>query len=197
MKKILSEFIGTLILSLVVFLSLTQQFFIPTPILAALVLTLFVFTIGGISGCHLNPAVTIGLWSLKKIDRLSAIKYIIGQLLAGLLIFLIHKKLNLPFPAGSEIFITELLFELLGMIIFTFGIAAVVYKSVPDEISGFVVGGSLLLGITLSALGGGAGILNPAVGVGLGVSHIEYYAVEIVGSILGFQLYKYLQTNKK
>ncbi|MGL5971932.1 MAG: aquaporin Z [Cetobacterium sp.] len=41
------------------------------------------FAIGHISGCHLNPAVTIGLVVAGKADKKEAVPYIISQVLGG------------------------------------------------------------------------------------------------------------------
>lgn len=41
------------------------------------------YTIGHISGCHLNPAVTIGLVVAGKAEKKDAIPYIISQVLGG------------------------------------------------------------------------------------------------------------------
>ena len=41
------------------------------------------YSIGHISGCHLNPAVSIGLWSAGRFDKGELIPYIIVQLLGG------------------------------------------------------------------------------------------------------------------
>src|SRR5688572_14488110 len=60
------------------------------PLVAGIVLGLFVYTIGGISGAHINPAVTVGLWSVKKIDSVQAVWYIIAQLVGAALAMYAH-----------------------------------------------------------------------------------------------------------
>src|SRR2546428_13151991 len=42
------------------------------------------YAIGHISGCHLNPAVTIGLWTGKRIPASDLLPYIVAQGLAGI-----------------------------------------------------------------------------------------------------------------
>lgn len=60
-------------------------------------LLLLVYAIGPISGCHVNPAVTIGQLAMGRIPWLSAVYYIVAQLIGGLLsgavIFAIAKDL--------------------------------------------------------------------------------------------------------
>ncbi|MEV4233809.1 aquaporin [Nocardia sp. NPDC049737] len=61
-------------------------------------LLFLVYAIGPISGCHVNPAVTVGQLLLGRLSVISAVGYVIAQLiggfLAGLVLFAIAK--NLP-----------------------------------------------------------------------------------------------------
>ena len=41
------------------------------------------FAIGHISGCHLNPAVSFGLWAGGRFDGKELLPYIIAQVLGG------------------------------------------------------------------------------------------------------------------
>jgi aquaporin Z len=43
------------------------------------------YAIGGISGCHINPAVTVGLLTAGRIDAKDAVGYIIAQILGAIL----------------------------------------------------------------------------------------------------------------
>src|SRR5271163_592220 len=50
-----------------------------------LTLLTMAFTIGTISGCHINPAVTIGLWAGKRFPGREVPHYILAQVLGGIL----------------------------------------------------------------------------------------------------------------
>jgi glycerol uptake facilitator-like aquaporin len=192
MKKYIAELLGTFTLALVVGLSLKIAFPVSTPILAGLVLLLFVYTIGHISGTHINPAVTIGAWSIGKITVSEAVMYIISQAIgAGLALMLISQTVGL---ASVPVVMSWGVFgaELLGTFFFAFGIASVIYGKTPGVASGVVIGGSLLLGITVAALLGSNGILNPAVAFGIASFNWAYLLGPIVGSVAGMQAYKYV-----
>lgn len=92
MKKLLAEFIGTLWLVLggcgsavlaAGFPELGIGFAGVALAFGLSVLTM-VYAIGHISGCHLNPAVSIGLWMGGRFDAKDLIPYIIAQVLGGL-----------------------------------------------------------------------------------------------------------------
>jgi len=192
MKKYIVEALGAGLLTLVVLLSLVSDFPVSTPVLAGLVLGLLVYSIGHISGAHINPAVTVGIWSLNKISSRDAGFYIVAQVLgAGAAMLLVDRVMGLPglsVTAGGDI----LLAEVLGTFFFTFGIAAIVLEKASSQVSGLLIGGSLLLGITIAATLGSNGILNPAVAWGIGSLNWAYIFGPLLGSVLGMQAYKYI-----
>jgi aquaporin Z len=49
-----------------------------------LTLLTMAYAIGHISGCHLNPAVTLGLWTAKRVPKNDVLPYIIAQLLGAI-----------------------------------------------------------------------------------------------------------------
>lgn len=197
MKKYIAELVGTFTLTLIVTLSLSGTFPVATPVLAGLTLALFVYTIGHISGCHINPGVTIGAWSIGKIRAQETIFYIVSQFIgAGLAVLLIKGldraifvvNIDLGHPATFAIGLAEFV----GMVLFTFGIASVIYKKIPEAVSGLVIGGSLLLGIALAVLMGSSGFLNPAVAFGANSLDLAYLCGPILGGVAGMWLYKFV-----
>lgn len=199
-KKYLAEGVGTFALSFVVLAAVSSILVLPVavPVIAGLTLGLFVYTIGAISGCHINPAVTLGLLSIKKISPKDAGLYIVAQLLgAGVALVLAQTLFVIESPlVAGEVALSIFAAEMLGAFFFCFGIASVVYGKVQDSASGLVIGGSLLLGILISSLAGASGILNPAVALALNSVSLVYVLAPIVGAVLGFQAYRFLVESK-
>ena len=89
MKKYLAEMVGTFVL---VFggcgsavLAGEQIGFLGVSIAFGLTLLAMAYAIGHISGCHINPAVTVGLLVSKKMDARDVVGYIVGQIIGGIL----------------------------------------------------------------------------------------------------------------
>ncbi len=194
MKKLLAELLGTFALSLAVGLSLTGALHVATPVIAALTLGLFVYTVGHISGAHLNPAVTIGVWSVRKIGLRDAVSYIIAQLVGAYIALLVVSTIIPDFAIASPMGMPAFWGEILGSFFFIFGVAAVVHNKVAPNLSGAVIGFSLFLGISLaSALSGG--VLNPAVALGTGTFSLPYILGPLVGGVLAMGAFRFLSSS--
>ena len=92
MKKYTAEFIGTFVLVLggcgsAVLAAGYPELgigFAGVALAFGLTVLTMVYAIGHISGCHLNPAVSIGLWIGGRFDRKDLLPYIVAQVLGGI-----------------------------------------------------------------------------------------------------------------
>ncbi|MCK5741529.1 MAG: aquaporin, partial [Chlorobi bacterium] len=92
MKKLAAEFIGTLWLVLggcgsAVFAAAFPELgigFVGVALAFGLTVVTMAYAIGHISGCHLNPAVSIGLWAGGRFDKKELLPYIVAQVLGGI-----------------------------------------------------------------------------------------------------------------
>ena len=92
MKKLVAEFIGTLWLvlggcgSAVLAAGFPEVGigFVGVSLAFGLTVVTMAYAIGHISGCHLNPAVSIGLWMGGRFDAKDLVPYIIAQVMGGI-----------------------------------------------------------------------------------------------------------------
>ncbi len=191
-KKFLAELVGTFTLAFAVYLSIALGTVLPVPVVAALVVLLFVYAIGPISGCHINPAVTLALLSLKKISGRDAAGYIVVQFIgAALAMFAGSHFTGTAEPVAFGSFEMGLFMaEALGAAVLTFGIASVVAGKTPGGASGLVIGAALLVGVALASAAGSMGILNPAVAFALFRLDLTYLLGPIAGALAGFWTYR-------
>lgn len=92
MKKVVAESIGTLWLVLGGCGSAVLAAGVPelgigfagVALAFGLTVLTMVYAIGPISGCHLNPAVTLGLWLGGRFDKKDILPYILAQLAGGI-----------------------------------------------------------------------------------------------------------------
>lgn len=175
----------------------------PVPLTAGLTLALLAYLLGPISGAHVNPAVTLGLFTRGLLTFRDALGYVIAQLLGGFIASLLLAQMieigSLPVGHGGAGSIAEIL----GSFILVYGVARVVRGRVGADISGLVVGLSLFTGIIVASAGSLA-ILNPAVALGLGafdpassalaVNVVIYLLAPLVGGFLGAQASDWMTT---
>jgi glycerol uptake facilitator-like aquaporin len=188
---VLAEFLGTATLASVA-LVLTEttavSYFIATSM--AVALTVIVLTFGGVSGAHVNPAITFGTWTARRIGTLRAISYIAAQLLGGLAAWQLYQYLvNKPLQARTIHFDTRVwVAEMIGTFILALGFTAAVTRFFDALQSAVVYSAALFVGIIVASLGS-AGILNPAVALGLRSWSTVYVLGPLVGGLLGVNLY--------
>ena len=130
---LVAEFLGTAVLATVAINISRSQIGIGyfVAIGVGLALGLLTLAFGPTSGGHFNPAVTIGLWTLRKIQTLQAIAYIVMQMLGGLAAWQLAN-----YFVGSELQSLVrgnfewkfLIAEAVGTMVFTMGVAAAVYR---------------------------------------------------------------------
>jgi len=91
MKKLYAEFLGTAWLVIggcgsAIFAAAYPELgigFAGVAIAFGLTVLTMVYAIGHISGCHLNPAVSVGLWAGGRFDKKELVPYIIAQVLGA------------------------------------------------------------------------------------------------------------------
>ncbi len=163
----------------------------------AIALAIAISATAAVSGGHCNPAVTIGLLTIKKISPADAFAYIVAQLAGGLLGALLVKTLLAPnvgrivgFGAptlhNTMTFTTGIALEaLLTFFLMSAVMATAVSKSAP-KIAGFGIGLTLIPAIVVGGpLTGGA--LNPARAFAPAIiaGNMQAQAVWWIGPILG------------
>lgn len=199
LAMLVSEFLGTGLLALAVLSMLRSQGgTFNTAAAAGLMVGLLVLAIGAISGAVVNPAVTLGLWSVRKLKTLQALSYILVQFAgaaAAWYLFVYFTKIDTGTIKHEEVtkFASRTFAaELLGTFVFTFAIAAAIYQRLAGGAKAFVIGGGLALGIIVASLGS-AGALNPAVAFSIQQWNLwAYMLAPVVGALLGFNLYNLL-----
>ena len=159
----------------------------------ALAVTIAVYSVGSISGAHLNPAVTIGLATIGKFPWASVPTYIaaqiVGGFLGGVLVWLTYLPhwAATPDPAAKlAVFstgpairnpVTNILSEVIGTFVLVLALLAVLSPANLLPGSDLAKGiGPLLVGVIVWAiglsLGGQTGYaINPARDLGPRIAH--------------------------
>tara|TARA_B100001250_G_scaffold351722_1_gene324041 strand:+ start:378 stop:974 length:597 start_codon:yes stop_codon:yes gene_type:complete len=177
-KPVGAEFMGTFFLvffGVTSFISMSgSDMLLEGTITLGLTLFVLVHILGPVSGCHLNPAITIPVFMSGKIKQEDTIAYIIAQIIGATLGFILFKELK-PETGASEIDI--LIVALVGT---TFFVASLLTSQDPGSI------GATLFVVTITAFGD----VNPGVSLGnmfaLAIDDNANWAFYgIIGSLLG------------
>ena len=92
MKKYLAEMVGTMVLVLMgcgtavsLNCGVDAASVVGTALAFGLAVVAMAYTIGGVSGCHINPAITFGVWASGRMSGKDAIWYVVFQVLGAIL----------------------------------------------------------------------------------------------------------------
>ena len=120
------------------------------------------YSIGTVSGCHINPAVTIGAWVSNRIEKKDVLPYIaaqlIGAVIASGLIYMIasgspyYSNLDglgqngFGYGYGGDYNVySAAVFELVATFIFVFVILGATHKNSNTKFAGIVIGLTLVM----------------------------------------------------
>ena len=177
-KPVGAEFMGTFFLvffGVSSFISMSgDDMLLEGTITLGLTLFVLVHILGPVSGCHLNPVITIPVFMSGKMKQDDTIAYIIAQIIGATLGFILFKELK-PETGASDIDV--LIVALVGT---TFFVASLLTSQDPGSI------GATLFVVTITAFGD----VNPGVSLGNmlaleidGNANWAFYG--IIGSLVG------------
>jgi len=177
------------------------------------------FAIGHISGCHLNPAVSIGLWAGGRFPAKELLPYIIAQVIggaiAGAVLYLIASGVEGWQPGGfasngygehsphGYSLVSALVIEIVLTCMFLIIIMGATDKKAPKGLAPVAIGLALTL-IHLISIPVTNTSVNPARSTGVALFADGwalqqlwlFWVAPIIGGILGGTIYKWLGSDK-
>lgn len=221
-KKYAAEFIGTAVLTLMgcgsaVFLGCDAAGgHLAVAFAFGLSIVAMAYVIGNVSGCHINPAVSLAMLLNKKLSVIDFICYVISQILgaiagAGLLKYLssVSTIVDQTGGLGANGFGTvgmvgAIIVEVVLTFIFIFTILGVTSDESKSGVAGLVIGFTLtfvhIVGIPLTGTSvNPARSIGPAIFAG-GDALVQlwvFIVAPFAGSALAFIIFKLLQKKSK
>lgn len=162
MKKYLAELVGTMVLVLMgcgaaVFAGTAQPFAAVGTLGVAFAFGLAVlgmaYSIGKVSGCHINPAVTMGVWASGRMSGKDAVMYmlfqVIGAIIGSSILFVLAKDsgstTTLTGANGYTALMPALVAETVFTFIFVLVVLGVTSKGANNAFAGVAIGLTLVL----------------------------------------------------
>lgn len=164
------------------------------------------YAISGVTGAHVNPAVTIAMWVTKRISTNDASMYIVGQLtgaaIAGFMVLSFFGQAAMIHHAGAPVlngvsFLKGIAVEM----VLTFLLVFALFATAVDR-RGSMHHAALALGFvqaTAVLVGGGltGGAINPArafgpaIAAGFWENQLVYWVGPVIGAIAAALFYSY------
>lgn len=150
---VMAELVGTFILTMVALLTMRDVM----PLYVGLTLALLVFSIGAVSGSHVNPAVTFGLWAAKKVKSVLVPFYwgaqFLGAMAAVVVMNLVSgSKVGLDLGHFASFNGNLFAIEMIGTAVFLFGFYVVLSRTDLSQGNKAVgIGLSLMVGLLVAS----------------------------------------------
>lgn len=206
LKSYVAEFIGTCVLvvfgcgtACMVGCEVKGGYFM-TAFAFGLVIVAMAYSIGNISGCHINPAVSLAMLITKKLSTKDFIGYVIAQFVgatagAGILCIFFDRKNGLGSNGLFEDNVVKsLLIEIILTFVFVLAILGVTSKVKNGQVAGLVIGLTLTL-VHILGIGFTGTSVNPARSFGpallAGGDALKVLWVFIVAPLVGAALAAY------
>lgn len=175
-----------------------------------LVLAAMVYGLGHVSGCHINPAVTVAMVATKRMTPGDGASYLIAQLAGAAIAGLAHRAVlpdageltnfgaTLPGAAIEGSTVTALVVEALLTFFLVWSIfATAVSGRAPAGWHGFAIGTTLLVAVLVGGPLTGAALnparaFGPALAAGVWTAHWAYWVGPILGGLAAAFAYTYL-----
>lgn len=160
-----------------------------------LVVMAMIYSVGDVSGAHMNPAVTVAFWVSRRFEGKYVAPYLLSQCLGALaasgtlrLLFGSDANLGMTLPAGSvwQSFFLEIILTFFLMF-------AVLNVSTGAKEKGIMAGAAVGAVVALEALAAGpvsGASMNPARSLGPAVmsGHLEHLWLYLIAPVLGASL---------
>ena len=199
-RKALAEALATFLFVLAIIAAVNSGSPL-TPLAIGFTLAVLVYATGHISGAHLNPAVSVGVFLRGGLSVTDFIAYLIAQFVGGALAALASLAV---WPAGEKAMVIEVGPAFFVEALFTLILVYVVLNvatskdTAGNSFYGLAIGGVVFIGATtVGSISGGG--FNPAVALGLSVSGQFawsslwlYIVAPVVGAVIAAILFRVL-----
>lgn len=154
MRKLVCEFVGTLVLVLLAcgVAVATEVHYLGTALAFGLVIVAMAYSIGNVSGCHINPAVSLGMAMSGRMSWKEFFQYVVAQVLGAIagaallgVILRSYSSLGANSYSGSVTVWIALLVEIVLTFIFVLTILGVTDKRENGHATGIIIGLTLTL----------------------------------------------------
>ena len=190
---VVAECLGTGLLVLVVLSVQRSTIGVPffVALAAGLATVVLVVALGRVTAVHLNPAVTVALWTVRKVATTRAIALVAAQFLGAWLAFFLYRYLvnQTLQPVGGTYSSRVLVAEAVGGAVLGIGWAAATYHNFTVNSKAALVSASYVFAIVVAS-SASIGLINPAVALGARAWEWGTYVLgPVLGTILGVNLY--------